>query len=300
LRIFGLRTWINNLVWVTRTMCIYFLIIGIVTGLCMVVFPSSGTTQYSVGKAVFNYTDWTVIWTILFVYSIELSTFSVFFGQLFKRRKYLYFIELVLYHICIYTSALLAKFLAFIIWILTFIDFYPGAPVAVRYIMCFFPNTGLMFCLQVMQQYERNSGSLIFYSIIILTSALPLGSMATFGQLYSNLFTYPLYIGICLLLMLIYSVMYMLLAVYIERINPGEFGVAQPWYYIFKQVGCRQKRTSAIVPVDSPQENTSAKISTSDGIVNHWIDLDPVVRDIRPSVSAINLSKVRFAIFSDD
>ncbi len=93
MRIFGLRTWINNLVWVTRLMCIYFVLTGVVTGLCMVVLPSSNTTRNSVSKAIFNYTDWTVLWTILFVYSIELSTFSVFFGQLFKRRKYFHCIE---------------------------------------------------------------------------------------------------------------------------------------------------------------------------------------------------------------
>jgi hypothetical protein len=61
------------------------------------------------------------------------------------------------YHTYINIAALLAKFFAFIIWVLTFIDFYPGAPVAVRYILCLFPNTGLMFCLAVAQQYERKS-----------------------------------------------------------------------------------------------------------------------------------------------
>lgn len=70
--------------------------------------------------------------------------------------------------------ALLAKFFGFILWVLTFIDYYPGAPVAIRYLMCLFPNTGLMFSLQVIQQYERKSGwfsvslslnSNIFFSI---------------------------------------------------------------------------------------------------------------------------------------
>jgi hypothetical protein len=139
-------------------MCIYFVLTGIVTGLCMLVFPSSGASSNSVSKAIFNYTNWTVIWTILFIYSIELSTFSVFFAQFFTRRKYFYLLEYIIYYLYMNISALLAKFIAFIIWILTFIDFYPGAPVAVRYLMCLFPNTGLMFCLLVVQQYERKSG----------------------------------------------------------------------------------------------------------------------------------------------
>ena len=59
---------------------------------------------------------------------------------------------------CLTVLALLAKFLSFVIWVVTFIDFYPGAPIAVRYILCLFPNTGLMFSLMVVQQYERRSG----------------------------------------------------------------------------------------------------------------------------------------------
>lgn len=54
-------------------------------------------------------------------------------------------------------SALLAKFISFILWVLTFIDYYAGAPAAIRYIMCLFPNSGLMFSLEVAQQYERKS-----------------------------------------------------------------------------------------------------------------------------------------------
>ncbi len=64
----------------------------------------------------------------------------------------------IISHVYIIILALLAKFIGFILWVLTFIDFYPGAPIAIRYIMCLFPNTGLMFCLLVVQQYERKSG----------------------------------------------------------------------------------------------------------------------------------------------
>lgn len=87
LRIFGLRTWVNNLVWITRSMFIYFILTCICAGLSVVVLAKSGSLAASVSKAVFNYSNWTLIWTILFVYAIETSVFAVFFGQLFKRRK---------------------------------------------------------------------------------------------------------------------------------------------------------------------------------------------------------------------
>ncbi len=54
--------------------------------------------------------------------------------------------------------ALLAKLLGVVVWIITFIDFYSGTPIGVRYLLCLFPNAGLLFCIQVIQQYERRSG----------------------------------------------------------------------------------------------------------------------------------------------
>ncbi|CAF2071729.1 unnamed protein product [Rotaria magnacalcarata] len=264
-RIFGLRTWINNLVWVTRSMFIYIVLCSLLTGLSVLVLPSSNATSKSVDKAVFNYTHWTVIWTVLFVYSIQLSTFSVFFGQFFSRP-------------------LLAKFLSFTIWILTFIDFYNNIPVVIRYLMCFFPNTGLLFCLEVIQQYERKSGN-----------------MTTFKDFYSNLFTYPLYIGVCLLLMIAYSIIYMVLAVYIERINPGQFGVSQPFFY-----PClRKNKISKTIPISYSDENgslstnriTKSKISKHD----HWIEMDSTINRIYPLIRIKHLTKEfgRFTAVSD-
>jgi hypothetical protein len=68
-------------------MLIYFILSGVVTGLSKAVLPSSHARVNSISKAIFTHADWTVIWTILFVYSIQVSAFSVFFGQLFKHRK---------------------------------------------------------------------------------------------------------------------------------------------------------------------------------------------------------------------
>ncbi|CAF3556457.1 unnamed protein product, partial [Rotaria sp. Silwood2] len=119
-------------------MFIFFILTCISTGLSKVPLKGSSSAWNSASKAVFNYTHWTVLWTVLFVYSIQVSTFAVLFGQFFKRT-------------------LLAKLIGLIIWILTFIDYYSSAPVGLRYFLCFFPNAGLLFCIQVMEQYERRS-----------------------------------------------------------------------------------------------------------------------------------------------
>jgi ATP-binding cassette subfamily A (ABC1) protein 3 len=275
-------------------MLIYFVLIGVVTGLSMLVMPSSGARKNSVSKALFNYTHWTLLWTILFVYSIQVSAFSVFFGQFFKHGKIekkhrfgdsIYFIFV----------AILAQLLGFIIWVITFIDFYPGVPVGVRYFLCLFPNTGLLFCLEVVLQYERKSCEFYLFFFSFGKNLKHLAGMVTFQQLYSNLFTYPLYIGFCLLLMLIYSVIYLLLAIYIERINPGEFGVAQPWNYLFKKSYWKPYATSTVHPL-----NTNGTLANQNGGLhsqNHWIQLNPIKKTKNPSVTISHLTKVNDYMF---
>jgi len=138
-------------------MIIYFVLTGVVTGLSYIVIPSSRARTSSISKSLFNYTHWTLLWTILFVYSIQVSVFNVFFGQFFKRRKTKRSI-FILTLFSLSFLALLAKLIGFILWVLTFIDYYPGVPVGVRYFLCLFPNAGLLFCLQVLLQYERKNG----------------------------------------------------------------------------------------------------------------------------------------------
>jgi hypothetical protein len=58
--------------------------------LSLLVFKSTGTLWNSASRALFNYTHWTLLWTILFVYSIQVSAFAVFFGQFFQRRNSLF------------------------------------------------------------------------------------------------------------------------------------------------------------------------------------------------------------------
>ena len=106
--------------------------------------------------------------------------------------------------------------------------------------------------------------------------------MLTFNELYSNIFDYPLYIGICLWMMLIYSIIYVFLATYIERVNPGEFGIAQPWNYLFK----RSYWNSSAVQPSEIQGNSPA-------IENHWIEMKArQTKKVTPTMTIDHLTKV--------
>lgn len=118
----------------------------------------------------------------------------------------------------------------------------------------------------------------------------------TFGELYSNIFIYRLYVGICLLLMLIYSGMYMLLAIYIERINPGEFGVAQSWNYLFKKSFWIPHNSSIVQPSHSNSKERHRRIKSKSENQSkdnqHWFQLDSFVNTKYPALVIDHLTKV--------
>ena len=87
--------------------------------------------------------------------------------------------------------------------------------------------------------------------------------MLRYNELYWNIFDYPFYVGLYLCCMLIYSIIYIFLAIYIERINPGEFGVAQSWNYLFKKSYWKPRTIQSL----EFQEDSSA-------IENHWIEMN--------------------------
>ena len=87
--------------------------------------------------------------------------------------------------------------------------------------------------------------------------------------------------------MLIYSVIYLLLAVYVERINPGEFGVAQSWNYLFT----KSYWTSATIrPTDA--DNNLDRIHNGTSNQNHWIELNNIEAKKNPVMTINHLTKV--------
>ena len=95
--------------------------------------------------------------------------------------------------------------------------------------------------------------------------------------------------------MLIYSVIYLLLAIYVERINPGEFGVAQPWNYLFKISYWRPRTAAAIQPI----ENDEKPANRNDGVFgsNGWIELNPMMNKKTLSLTISHLTKVDYQFF---
>ncbi|CAF4618859.1 unnamed protein product [Rotaria sp. Silwood1] len=87
----------------------------------------------------------------------------------------------------------------------------------------------------------------------------------------------------------------MLLTIYIERVNPGEFGVAQPWNYLFRKSFWNHRRSSTIEPSDLDLKEHHPRLQdTSNDQVNdthHWIQLTSLMNVKSPSLAINHLTK---------
>jgi len=90
--------------------------------------------------------------------------------------------------------------------------------------------------------------------------------------------------------MLIYSVIYLLLAMYVERIYPGEFGVAQSWNYIFKKSYWKPQATSTVRPLNDDEKPANENSGDSHG--DNWIELKSMTSMKNPSLTVSHLTKV--------
>jgi hypothetical protein len=81
----------------------------------------------------------------------------------------------------------------------------------------------------------------------------------------------------------------MFLAIYVERLNPGEFGISQPWNYIFKK--SYWSLSSTVRPTGF--ENGLHKIPNGTSHDNHWIELNRDERRKGPTMTIDHLNKVQ-------
>ena len=102
-----------------------------------------------------------------------------------------------------------------IIWIFSALNLYDDSHIVFKYFLAFFPNCGLQFVIKVMLQFERSKKEL------------------SYSNMYTNLFNDPVTVGGMLLMMMAWTVIYLPIAWYIERIFPGEYGAPLPFYFPF-------------------------------------------------------------------
>lgn len=197
MKIMGLPNYLHWFAWFAKCIIFQIIIISIVTGLVKIPFSAQE------GLAVFTHTHWSVLWVFFFTYALAGVTFSFMFSTFFAKAN-----------IAAIAGAVAWLFLIQPYTIMNMnydsIGLWPkiGASLLV--------NTGMGFGFKVLGRYES----------------------AMIGVQWNNLFTPvtpddDMTLGYVMLALLVASIIQMTLALYIEQIKPGDFGVAEPWYFPF-------------------------------------------------------------------
>jgi len=141
-------------------------------------------------------------------------------------------------YLLFFCKAFAAKTVSILFWFVTVINFYNSFPTGLKYVFAILPNTALNFAFQIIFQYERN-GSNCFnrvhfvLSIEFISFLCKIGKYLDFSKLYQSLYEGDMNLGTLLVVMLVWSAFYLILSWYIERINPGDYGVKLPLYFPF-------------------------------------------------------------------
>lgn len=111
-----------------------------------------------------------------------------------------------------------------IIWYLTFAPFfwthqiYDSLHGSIKVLLAFIPNTGFAYGLKLIVRLEE-IGHGLQWSAFFKTSSV-----------YDNLSIF----WICIILLL-NAALFFVIAIYIENIFPGTYGVSKPWYFPFQR-----------------------------------------------------------------
>lgn len=229
MKIMGLPGYLHWIAWFTKCMAFQIVIISIVTGLVKIPFASSG------GLSVFTHTNWSVLWVFFFLYALAGVTYSFMFSTFFAKAN-----------TCSIAGA--------IVWLImlqpySIINFnYDRVNLATKLGASLLVNTGMGFGFKVLGRYES----------------------ALVGVHWDNLFDPvtpddDLTLGYVMLVLLTASALQMLIALYIEKIKPGEFGVPEKWYFPFSpKFWCNGSSKTVFVSDDIVKGNLNYESEPTD------------------------------------
>uniref|UniRef100_A0A182TFV1 ABC transporter domain-containing protein n=1 Tax=Anopheles melas TaxID=34690 RepID=A0A182TFV1_9DIPT len=208
MKIMGLQNWVLWTSWFVK--CFVFTQISIGLVVLFLKVPWYSTPNVS----VLTYSDAGVIWLIFFVYGISIITFSFMLSTLFSKANSGGAVAAIIW------------FLAFAPYIIMVQD-YRNLTVSQKLGSALLLNSAIGFAMRLVGVYEGT----------------------TQGVQWSTLFhdsdVDDINIGQMLLMLLGNAAIYMLITLYIEQVFPGDFGLAQPWYFfVTKRFWCGERPSS--------------------------------------------------------
>ncbi|XP_055623836.1 phospholipid-transporting ATPase ABCA3-like [Toxorhynchites rutilus septentrionalis] len=196
MKIMGLPSWLHWSAWFVKNMLLLIVSISLITMLLCIPINNSSVLEYS---------DWTAVWFFLFVYCIAIVCFSFMMSVFFNKAN-------------------LASGIAGLMWFVFMMPFNVTS-----------------------QNYDSlGTGEKVGFSLFF-NSAMGFGVLSTMrmeanqlGMRWSSLFTPAtiddgMSVGLIMVMLLVDALIYLTIALYVEQVMPGEFGVAKPWNFLFKR-----------------------------------------------------------------
>lgn len=244
MKIMGLPSNLHWIAWFVKIMIFQIITISLMMVLMSVPWYADSDV------AVFTNSNWFAVWTFLISYVTAITTFCFLMSVLFTKAN---------------TAATITGLMWFIFsapYSFTQPN-YATMSLASKMLVSLFHNTGMSYGFLLIFTHEANGEGLQWHNFFEPTSI-------------DDDFS----VGLVLVSLLLAALLYLLIALYVEQIFPGEFGVPRKWYFpIEKLLCCLDNKV-----VDVQGLNGSGLKS------NAHFEADPVGKNI--GIKTIGLRKV--------
>lgn len=196
MKIMGLPSWLHWASWFLKYLVLMILSLMITT------FVLTFSFCLKTDCALLNYSDPTVVFVFLLLFICATITWSFMVSAFFKKAEAASAVALVLY--CVTCLPIIS------------------------FSTTMHEND---YLTKILASLLSNTAMGLGFKLIVKNE------LASVGAQWSNVWKSPspedgISLGVMMLMLMIDAVLYMLIALYVEAILPGEYGVPQPWYFL--------------------------------------------------------------------
>nr|XP_022919055.1 ATP-binding cassette sub-family A member 3-like isoform X1 [Onthophagus taurus] len=207
----------------------------------------------------------------VFTYSDGMVLFVFLLFYIFSTITYCFLISVF------FTKANTASTVAALVWFLSYCPYlflaesYNNLSLSLKLLAMLGGNTALAYGFQLFVMFEGTGEGIQWNSI--------------FSSVHAN---DTLTLGHVIIMLIIDAIIYLLIAMYIESVFPGKYGLGKPWYYPFAaSYWCHQRFKSKIYFIRNPirilfhieeVEDEIDRIEETDTYENEPINLNPGIR----------------------
>nr|XP_021189995.2 phospholipid-transporting ATPase ABCA1 [Helicoverpa armigera]WRX06182.1 ABCA1 [Helicoverpa armigera] len=252
--IMGLPSWLHWLAWFIKQFSFLLISVGLIVILFKIPFNRTAAGD---GYSVLTFTPWSVLFFFMILFVIASLAFSFMISVFFSRAN---------------TAASfmgLAWFAAYSIYMLTQV-LYEDISLSTKLLLSLISNTAMGYAFQMIIMCEGTSKGLQWNEFFTPIS-------------YQD----QLQPGHIVLMLILDSILYMLIAMYVEKIRPGLYGVPLPWYFPFTKSFWRPNK-SKMAEINKDTRD----MEYNDALLKVVHDHDEEPKGVPMGVNIQNLTKI--------